>query len=93
MNRRGFLGGLSAFAAACVLDPELALWTPKAKTISIPQPPRIKIGDVILIRLPMQFIGRNGQSFYPETLVGYTPVALFDQAMLDRVDQRTFSFT
>jgi len=37
MNRRGFLGGLAAFAAACTLDPELSLWKPGAKTISIPQ--------------------------------------------------------
>jgi hypothetical protein len=38
MNRRGFLGSLAAFAAACTLDPELALWRPGAKTISVPKP-------------------------------------------------------
>lgn len=36
MNRRGLLGAL---AAACVLDPERALWVPGAKVISIPAPP------------------------------------------------------
>jgi len=38
MNRRGFLGSLAAFAAQCTLDPELALWKPGAKTISVPKP-------------------------------------------------------
>lgn len=35
MNRRGFLGVL---AAACVLDPERALWVPGARLISVPAP-------------------------------------------------------
>ena len=35
MNRRGFLGLLSA---ALTLDPERLLWRPGAKLISIPQP-------------------------------------------------------
>ncbi len=38
MNRRGFIGTLAGFAAACMLDPERALWKPGAKTISIPKP-------------------------------------------------------
>jgi hypothetical protein len=41
MERRAFLKafGLTAgaFAAACVLDPEMALWKPGAKTIVIPR--------------------------------------------------------
>lgn len=52
LNRRGFLGGLAAFAAACTLDPELALWKPGAKTISILKPakrPLFVHGDIITI--------------------------------------------
>ena len=37
MNRRGFLGSIAGFAAACTLDPELALWKPGAKLISVPK--------------------------------------------------------
>ena len=38
MNRRGFLSFLSAAVAGATLDPELALWKPGAKLISIPKP-------------------------------------------------------
>ena len=40
ISRRGFLGALgasaAAFAVACELDPDLALWVPGQKTIFIP---------------------------------------------------------
>ena len=39
MNRRGFIGGLAAFAAACTLDPDLAIWIPGQRTFSIPSDP------------------------------------------------------
>ena len=38
MNRRGFIGSIAGFVAACTLDPELALWKPGAKLISVPKP-------------------------------------------------------
>lgn len=38
LSRRGFISALSAFAAAAVLDPELLIWKPGAKTIFIPAP-------------------------------------------------------
>ncbi len=71
MNRRGFLGSLAGFAAACTLDPERALWAPGAKTISVPKPPKLitfNVGDEITIegryrvspitRRPMQDLQR-----------------------------------
>jgi len=36
MNRRGLLGSLAAFTAACTLDPELALWVPGQRSFFIP---------------------------------------------------------
>lgn len=36
MNRRGFLGALTAAIAGAQFDPERALWVPGARTISIP---------------------------------------------------------
>lgn len=39
-SRRGFLGSIATFAAACTLDPELALFVPGKKLISIPEPPK-----------------------------------------------------
>lgn len=36
MNRRAFLGLFGASAAALVLDPEMLLWRPGAKTIFLP---------------------------------------------------------
>lgn len=36
MNRRGFLRFLGAGAAGLVLDPEMLLWRPGAKTILLP---------------------------------------------------------
>ncbi len=36
MNRRGFLGLISAAVAAYTLDPELALWVPGKKSIFLP---------------------------------------------------------
>lgn len=39
ISRRGFLGALAAAAATAVLDPELLLWKPGAKTIFLPPPP------------------------------------------------------
>lgn len=38
MNRRGFLGAITAALGGAVLDPERALWVPGAKLISIPAP-------------------------------------------------------
>lgn len=35
VTRRGFLGGLSALAAAYALDPEFALWVPGRKSIFV----------------------------------------------------------
>lgn len=56
ISRRGFLGALSAFAATAVLDPEMLLWKPGAKTIFLPtrQPAAmslhgVQVGDVFTI--------------------------------------------
>lgn len=38
MNRRGFLGVLSAAFAGAVLDPERLLWVPRQKTIFVMPP-------------------------------------------------------
>lgn len=38
MNRRAFLAGAAAIAAAAVLDPERLLWVPGAKTFFLPSP-------------------------------------------------------
>lgn len=38
MNRRGFLGALTAAVAGATLDPERLLWEPGKKLISIPKP-------------------------------------------------------
>lgn len=37
MNRREFIGALVGAAAGMAIDPERALWVPRAKLISIPQ--------------------------------------------------------
>lgn len=37
MNRRGFLGALTAAVTGAVLDPEKLLWHPGAKLISVPR--------------------------------------------------------
>jgi len=57
MNRRHFLSLLGASAAAMVLDPELLLWKPRAKTIFLPPAtsfasslePVLRKGDIITI--------------------------------------------
>ncbi len=36
MNRRGFLGSLTALLATAAIDPEVLIWRPGAKTIFIP---------------------------------------------------------
>ena len=51
-SRRGFLGALAGLVSGVVLDPELLLWKPGAKTISIPAPKRLlglTHGDIITI--------------------------------------------
>lgn len=55
MNRRGFLGSIAAFAAACALDPERALWVSGAKTISIPAPRLEVIHTIPVNLLPISF--------------------------------------
>lgn len=35
-TRRGFLGGVTAFATACAIDPEMLLWRPGARKFFIP---------------------------------------------------------
>ncbi len=83
MNRRGFLGSLAAFAAACTVDPELGLWKPGAKLISIPKPRRLKIGDTIQVRRPQRFIARQGQAFQPQSIVPqFESLTISDHAML-----------
>lgn len=37
MNRRGFLGALTAAVTGEVLDPDKLLWRPRAKLISVPR--------------------------------------------------------
>lgn len=49
MNRRGFIGALSAVLTGAVLDPEKLLWHPGARTIFIP-PARLLIPPQELIR-------------------------------------------
>lgn len=41
MNRRNFLGSLTAIAGTLTLDPERLLWRPGEKKIFIPAPPRV----------------------------------------------------
>lgn len=43
MNRRAFLSALGAVAAGAVLDPEMLLWKPGAKTIFLPSPRKLKV--------------------------------------------------
>ena len=49
-SRRGFLGSIATFAAACTLDPELALFVPGKKLISIPKP-RGRGGNTLVTHL------------------------------------------
>jgi len=55
MNRRGFLGLVSAIAAGAMLDPERLLWVPGRKLISIPRPipPMHRVGVGFELSTPM----------------------------------------
>jgi hypothetical protein len=47
MTRRALLATL---AAAFVLDPERLLWKPGAKLISVPAPPFLELGDIVMFQ-------------------------------------------
>ncbi|MCR4375868.1 MAG: twin-arginine translocation signal domain-containing protein [Acidobacteria bacterium] len=77
MNRRHFLGMLAAGAAGMVLDPEMLLWRPGAKTIFLPPAKPIltragavqyswnqgllKAGDIVTINGCLEFNPKTGQ--------------------------------
>ncbi len=50
LHRRGFLGALFSGAAALALDPEMALWVPRQKLISIPSAPILPPGYGEIVR-------------------------------------------
>lgn len=47
MKRRAFLGTLTTLAAGFILDPEMALWRPGAKTIFLPTPWTPRPGELV----------------------------------------------
>lgn len=69
MNRRGFLEGLTAFAAHCTLDPEFERVL-GAKTISIPAPSLSPclIGDEVL---RVRYFRPAAQAFHDALLKGH----------------------
>lgn len=91
MNRRGFLGALAGVIAAGVVDPELLLWRPGAKTWFLPSAPpllydveSLTAADIAAIQTA-DWIVRESLAMFENNL---TAVQLFN-----RVAQQDLQFT
>ncbi len=94
MNRRGFLGALIGAVGGLTLDSERLLWVPGKKLISIPSPIittlgtyRAKIGDTVIVRMPMKFIARPGVELWWDHMESFERLTLTNQAMLDQFNR------
>src|SRR5215831_3822322 len=67
LNRRGFLQSGIAVASALALDPERLLWTPGAKTIFIPPPPKVVSGGGITEADGLNVTLLAGEKYYRTT--------------------------
>ncbi len=94
MNRRGFLGALIGAIGGLTLDRERLPWVPGKKLISIPSPritrlSRYKVGDTVVVRVPMKFMPTPGPYFLNpfEIMESFEYLTLRNQAMLDQFNK------
>lgn len=84
MNRRGFLSLFGGLTAAAIVDPDILIWTPEAKTVFVPM--TIRLVSLNVLRTRQCGLLHNGLAG-PDDVISTISYGMLDPVCKAAVDQ------